>query len=307
MVWASRNRTRRRQPGDLMRGLLFGARGPARLRGGPVGIVLAHLAALDLCRARRLPPAPRALVALPHVSFVSRVQRRRHRTLDVLPLGRPEAADGHTDRAATAVPRAVCADRRAGVVDGGRVPRAAARRHRTGAVRGPAVLRHSRPHRDALCRHSRRARDGRHARARQRLPGEAGSGHPHADGAALCRRHRRAAAHDSTGAAAARGVVARHHRVLRRPPDAGHRSSAVVLGRRNPLHESAGRPRLAPRRSALDHGAWPGRGARRRLRALAFCRVQQGAGGAQGAIHEAAMAGGTGAGAAAVRPCDATC
>ena len=165
---------------------------------------------------------------------------------------------------------------------------------------GPQFYVTADPDGGALRRHSRRGRDGGDAGARQRLSRPARARHPHADGPAVCGGARRAAAHDSTGAAAARRVAARHHGILRRPAGAGHGSAAVVLGGRSAVHEPAGRSRLAARRRALDDGARPDRPPRRGVRALALCRVQQGAGGAQGALHAAALARAPGASAPAL-------
>ena len=101
------------------------------------GCVLAHLAALDVRGARRLPAAARAVVAVPHVSLLPRLQRHRHRALDVLPVGGSAAAAGGAGRAAPAVLRALRADGRPGVVDGGGVPRPRPGRRRPRALRRP--------------------------------------------------------------------------------------------------------------------------------------------------------------------------
>ena len=81
----------------------------ASLVGGAIfgGRVLADGAARRLRRVRRLPAAARPVVAVPDVPLVPRLQRHRHRAVDVLPLGRPAAAAGGAGRGAAAVPRAL--------------------------------------------------------------------------------------------------------------------------------------------------------------------------------------------------------
>ena len=112
-----------------------------RLRRAVSGRVLADRPPRGLRRARRLPAAHGPVVAVPDVPLVSRLQRRRHRAVDLLPGRRSAAAAGGADRDAAAVPRALPAHRGAGVVDGGDLSRAGADRRRPRQVRRPDVLR----------------------------------------------------------------------------------------------------------------------------------------------------------------------
>ena len=152
--WSSRNRARRLDRADLVRAWLFGGVGLLVFAALFWGVVLDHDPARCVRRARRFSAPHRPVVAVPHVPVVPRVQRRRHRAVDLLSVGRSAAAAGGADRRPAAFLRAIREDRAAVVVDGRRVPAAGAagRRHRPlravhvlrdGAAHGRAVLRHS--------------------------------------------------------------------------------------------------------------------------------------------------------------------
>jgi ABC-2 type transport system permease protein len=64
-------------------------------------------------------------------------------------------------------------------------------------------------------------------------------------GLGVCRQHRPAASLHPARAAAARRVATRRHRFLRHSAIPDHAAAAVVLGRRNAVRQSCGRPRSA--------------------------------------------------------------
>ena len=99
-----------------------------------------------------------------------------------------------------------------------------------------------------------------------------------------------AAAVHPARAAVARRVDAGGDGVLRHAAVADHADAAVVLGRRGAVCGPAGRARSAAHRRAVDHGGGDGRDGRLGVRALALHRLQQGAGGAQGALYAVAVA-----------------
>ena len=141
-VLSSRNRARRRERGDLHARRCCSAASASLVCARAVpGRVLADGAARRLRGARRLPAAPRPVVAVPDVPLVPRLQRRRHGAVDVLPVRRSAAAAGGAGRDAAAVPRALRAHGRPGVVDGRDLPRAGADGRRARALRRPVVLR----------------------------------------------------------------------------------------------------------------------------------------------------------------------
>src|SRR5216683_2404064 len=113
-LWSTRNRARRR----------------GRLRRAVPGIVLADRPPRRLRRARRLPAAHGALVAVPHVSLVPRLQRRRHGAVDVFSRRRFAPAARGADCDTPSLSRALSAHAGAVVVDGGDLSGAGARGYR---------------------------------------------------------------------------------------------------------------------------------------------------------------------------------
>ena len=140
----------------------------------------------------------------------------------------------------------------------------------------------------AVLRHSCRRRHRNDAAARQRVSGPPRARHPDAHGPGLCGQHRAAAALHPARAAAARRVAAGRHRILRDAAVADYADAAVVLGGRNAVRQPCRRPRSAARGRALDDGVRVHGDAERGQRALVLRRVQQVAGGAEGALHAAA-------------------
>ena len=169
---SSRNRARRRERGDFSRGLLFGGIGLAVCARAVLGRVLADRPARGLRRARRLPAADRAVVAVPDVPLVPRLQRRRHRAVDVLSVRRSAAAAGGAGRDAAAVSRALPAHGGAVVVDGRRLPGAGADRASAApSARRPDVLRDGAADGRAVLDHPGRGRHRGDAAAGQHLSG----------------------------------------------------------------------------------------------------------------------------------------
>ena len=80
---------------------LFGGVGLAGRLRDLLRRLLGDAAAGGLRRARRLPAPPRAVVAVPDVPLLPRLQRRRHIAVDVLPVGRsaPAARRARSPRA----------------------------------------------------------------------------------------------------------------------------------------------------------------------------------------------------------------
>ena len=155
--WASRNRARRREKGDLLRGVMFGGIGSAVFAALFWGAFWVTRQAAQVRRAGRLPDADRAGVAVPDLPLLPRVQRHR-RPLSIFSVGRlaadPGGADARAGFSTPASPRPPC--RPAWMVVVFLVPVLAGVGH--GAVCVAGVLDHGAPHRHAVCRHPRRHR-----------------------------------------------------------------------------------------------------------------------------------------------------
>ena len=207
--------------------------------------------------ARRLPAAHRPVVAVPDLPLVPRVQRRRHRAVDVLSLRRSAAAARGAGRDAAPVSRALLAHRRAGVVDGRDLSGAGAGRRRPRAMRGAG-----RSTSTAVLTVVPFAVIPVAAGTAVTLllvntfPGAPRARHPDADGAAVRGEPRDPAALHPARAAAAGRVAARSHRLLRDAAVADHAAAAVVLGRRDAVRQPARRPRSAARRRRCGRRRW---------------------------------------------------
>ena len=159
----------------------------------------------------------------------------------------------------------------------------------------------------ALRGHPGRGRDGGDAGARQRVPGPARARHPDADGSAVRgslvvllrmiqpeRLLRVESLPDITGSSP---TLQSPVTLLLPSFWAGETLFASLQGGCDWLHVAA----LWTTALGADVVA------RRGLRAVALHRLQQGAGGAQGALHAAAMARAAGARCCRSRPCGGTC
>ena len=303
----------RAQPHAPARARRLAARPAVRRRragrrwGAVLGCVLADLAARGLRRIRRLPAAPRPVVALPLVPGLPCVQRHRHGAVLVLSLRRSAAADDQPDCGAQALCRALHAHAGIRVVDGDHLHDAGAVRYRRRQVRAAGVLSHGGGHGRAVRHHSGRARVGLHAVRRQRISRPSRARPADADGPGLRSRHRPAAAIHSARAADARGVAAGYHGLLRHVTVADHASVAVVLGRRGAVRGDSGRRGLAAPGRVVDDGRRIHRVARRRARTLALRRIQSIAGGAEDALRASSARSMPSRPRCRCRPCGVSC